>query len=118
MKTLMIAAALAAMTPAAALAADLSGAWKLNLDIGGMMIPLNCTFTQTGGALGGTCDGADGKPAVVKGAVDGTKITWTYDTTFQDMPMHVAYTGEVKADNTVAGTVDASGNAGTFTGAK
>ena len=117
MKKLLIAAAVL-LAPTAASAADLSGVWKLNLDIAGMMIPLACTFTETGQTLGGTCDGADGKPAAVTGAIDGSKVTWAYDTKFQDMPMHVAYTGEIKADASIGGAVDASGNAGTFTGTK
>jgi hypothetical protein len=118
MNKLLIAAAVAALAPAAAQAQDLSGAWKLNLNIADMMIPLTCTFTQMGGTLGGTCDGADGKPAAVTGTVDGTKLKWSYDTTFQDMPMHVAYAGEVKPDSTIGGTVEATGASGTFTGTK
>ncbi len=117
MKRLLIAAAVL-LAPAAASAADLSGAWKFNLNIAGMMIPLACTFTETGQTLGGNCDGADGKPAAVTGAVDGSKVTWAYDTVYQGMPMHVAYTGELKTDTTIAGALDASGNAGTFDGSK
>lgn len=118
MKTLMIAAAVAVLAPAAALAQDMSGAWKLNLNIADMMIPLGCTFTQMDKTLGGTCDGADGKPATVTGTVDGTKIAFAYDTNFNGMPMHVAYTGDVKPDNTISGAVNVPGSSGTFTGTK
>jgi hypothetical protein len=118
MKALAFAAALA-LAPAMVSAADLSGVWKLNLDIQGMPIPLTCTFAQMDKALSGTCDGADGKPAALTGSVDGGKLAWTYDTVFQGMPMHVAYTGEVKADNSISGAVEGTGGAsGTFTGTK
>jgi hypothetical protein len=118
MKTLLIAAAALVLAPAVASAADLSGMWKLNLNIADMAIPLGCTLSQSGGALTGTCDGADGKPCQVTGTVDGTKVAFAYDTTFQDMPMHVAYTGEMKSDTSMAGAVAVPGASGTFTGTK
>ena len=40
---------------------------------------------------------------------------FAYDVKFQDMPLHVAYKGQQQADGTVKGTVEAGGNAGTFT---
>lgn len=118
MKTFLIAAAAVLLAPAAAMAADISGAWKLTLNIADMTIPLGCTLAQSGGTLSGSCDGADGKPATVTGTVDGTKVAFAYDTNFQDMPMHVAYTGELKSDTSMSGAVNVPGSAGTFTAAK
>jgi hypothetical protein len=117
MKKLMIAAAVAVMAPGLALA-DASGAWKLTLNIADMTIPVACTLTQMDKTLGGTCDGADGKPATVTGTVDGTKVSFAYDTNFQDMPLHVAYTGDLKSDTSMSGAVNVPGAAGTFTGTK
>jgi hypothetical protein len=118
MKTLLCAAAALLLAPAVALAQDVSGTWKLTVTVADMPIKLTCTFAQMDNMLSGTCDGADGKPAKVAGTVDGTKVAWAYDTIFQDMPMHVAYTGEVKPDSTIGGQVNLLGLTGTFTGAK
>ena len=50
--------------------------------------------------------------------VDGgvTKSEFSYDVTFNDMPMHVVYKGQSQADGSVKGSVEAAGTTGTFTG--
>ena len=118
MKTLMLAAAAALLAPGLAAAQDLSGTWNLNLNIADMMIPVTCTFVQAGQALTGSCGGPDGKPAALTGTVDGAKLSWAYDTQFQDMPMHVAYKGDIKSDTAISGALDVPGASGTFTGTK
>lgn len=123
MKLSLIAAAAAVLlAPAAASAADLSGSWKLELSIAGMMFETTCQMTQAGAAITGSCTGADpaagGKPTVLTGTVDGSTAKFAYDITYQGNPMHVAYTGAMKSDTAMDGAVDVQIAQGTFTGAK
>ena len=121
MKTLLLAAATAALlVPGIAAAADLTGSWKLSLDIGGMPFETACTLTQTGTALSGGCSGSDSKdpPAPVTGAVDGATAKFAYDITYQGNPMHVAYTAAIKSDTAMDGAVDVQIAQGTFKATK
>jgi hypothetical protein len=120
MKTLIAAAAAAALlAPGIAAAADLTGAWKIDLDIGGMQFHADCKMTQTAAALTGSCAGADGAPpSAMTGTVEGSTAKFAYDITYQGNPMHVAYTGEVKSDKAIEGAVDVQIAQGTFKAAK
>lgn len=121
MKTLMVTAAAAALLiPGVSNAADLSGAWKLDLQIAGMEYHATCQMKEDGTALSGTCSGtdADPKPVAMTGAVDGSSAKFAYDITYNGSPMHVAYTGNVKSDTTMDGSVDVQIAQGTFTAVK
>ena len=116
----VIAAAAGALLAPAIASADQSGAWKLSVKVGDMTIPVTCNFTQSGAALSGTCARSDAPeaPAATTGTVDGSAIKFAYDVKFQDMPLHVAYTGAVQGDGSLTGTIDVAGQTGTFTGTK
>jgi hypothetical protein len=115
-KSLIIAAALAC-APAAALAADVSGVWNVNGAFGdAIKYSSVCTLKQdTAGKLAGTCKGTQQEDAATTGAVTGTSVAFAYDTTYQGSPVHLDYKGDVQADGSVKGTVDAGGAQGTFT---
>ena len=121
MRKLLLISALAVLAPGVASAADLSGAWKLAVDVSGMMINITCNLTQQGAALSGTCartDAAGEKPSAVTGSVDGSTAKWAYDVDFNGMPLHIAYTGNVTSDTAMTGTLDVAGGSGTFTATK
>ena len=120
MNRIAIIAAVALLAPGVAAAADLSGAWKLDVKVNDMSIPVTCTFTDTGGALSGTCARTDdgSKTAALTGTLDGSTAKWAYDVTFQDMPLHIAYTGAMTSDTAMTGTLDVAGGMGTFTATK
>ena len=119
-KRLLIAAAVLALTPAAALAADLSGAWKINgsFDSMGITYSLTCTLTQTGSALAGPCKGPAGEDIKATGSFDGANAVISYDTTYQGAPVHLDYKGTVQPDGSLKGAIDAGAVQGTFTAAK
>ena len=119
-KKLLIAAAVLALTPVAAFAADLSGAWKINgnFDSMGVTYSLTCTLTQTGAALAGPCKGPQGEDIKATGSFDGTTATISYDTTYQGTPVHLDYKGALQPDGTLKGAIDAGAVQGTFTAAK
>jgi hypothetical protein len=119
-KKLLVAASVLALSPAAAFAADLSGAWKINGSFAdmGVTYSLTCTLTQSGAALSGPCKGPQGEDIKATGSVDGTKTDFSYDTTYQGAPVHLDYKGDVQADGTLKGAIDAGAARGSFTAAK
>ena len=124
MKTLVIAAACAAALslPGLASAADLTGAWKLVVNVAGMTVHIGCDFKQAGADLTGTCHRTDGdapeKPAPITGKVDGSNAAWSYSISFGDMPLKLDYTGAIKSDTAMDGKISVAGMDGTFTGTK
>ena len=124
MKKLSIAlACLGAMAlPSLASAADLSGAWKLVVNVAGMTVHISCDLKQAGADLTGTCGRTDGdapeKPAAATGHVDGAVAKWSYSVSFSDMPLKLDYTGNIKSDTAMDGAISVAGMDGTFTGTK
>jgi hypothetical protein len=119
-KSLIIAAALA-LAPAAALAADESGAWTLKGDIGNGAVTWSsvCTLKQDdAGKLTGSCKGTQQEDAAATGSVTGSTVEIIYDTTYQGSPVHLDYKGDVQSDGSLKGTVDTGGPQGTFTATK
>lgn len=120
MKRLLWLAAVAALAPTIASAADISGAWKLDVSVNDQKIPVGCNLTQSGSTVGGSCNRTDQAepPAAVTGSVDGSTVKFGYDIKFQDQALHVAYTGALSSDTAMSGTLEVAGGAGTFTGTK
>ncbi len=119
MKKLLLIAAAVLLAPGIAAAADISGAWKITTNANGQDLVVNCNFAQSGSALSGTCGLAGGAetPAALTGTVDGMAASWAYDVKFQDMPLHVAFKGDVM-DKTMSGTMDVAGGSSPFKAAK
>ena len=119
MKTfLLVAVALA--PPAAAGAADISGAWKVDSSVGTTPISINCTLVQTGHALSGACAPSvgDAGPTALTGTVDGNKAAWGYDVVFRGKPAHVGYTADIASDAAMTGVLDLAGKPSPFTAAR
>ena len=108
MKLLVLSVVLAS-TSVLALAADsapISGTWNIHINIAGNESDAVCTFTQKNTDLAGTCksDSGEGKAS---GKVDGTKITWSYDSEYNGSPLTLKYVGTLdSAANKIAGTVN------------
>jgi len=108
MKSLVLSFVLAS-TSVLALAADgtpISGTWNIHINIAGNESDSVCTFTQKDTDLTGTCksDSGEGKAS---GKVDGTKITWSYDSEYNGSPLTLKYVGTLdSATNKIAGTVN------------
>ncbi len=118
MKLAIAAAAFALAIPGLASAATQK--WKIEGDVSGFMFTLNCTLEIGDGKISGPCvSDQDPNPVNTTGtyttAGDVTSSEFSYDVKFQDMPLHVVYKGKSQADGSVKGSVEAAGNAGTFT---
>ncbi len=107
MKTLLLSALLAFAT-VTALAADnapLTGKWKVHSSIAGNDSDSECTFTQKDNDLTGSCSTDQGSSKAT-GKVDGTKITWSYDSEYNGSPLTVKFSGTLdSAAGKIAGSV-------------
>jgi len=84
---------------------SLTGRWKVHNSIVGNESDQDCTFTQAGNDLTGTCSLEQGS-AKVTGTVSDTKITWQYNTEYNGSPLTLVYTGTIDKDSKITGTVE------------
>ena len=104
----MILSLVLASTSVLALAADnasVGGKWNVHNNIAGNESDTVCTLTQTGADLTGTCKSENGEGKAT-GKVEGTKITWSYDSEYNGTPLTVKYSGTFdSAASKITGTV-------------
>jgi len=118
---ILLASALLACSAVASFAADgpsIVGKWKIHSNIAGNESDSECTLTQTGNDIGGTCKGAEAPVAKVTGKVDGAKVTWQFDSDYNGTPLTIKYTATLDANSgKIAGAVnvDPFGVEGDFT---
>lgn len=99
-------------------AADLTGHWKVQVDIAGNSGSPSFTFHQEGNKLTGTYNGLLGE-AKVTGTVDGDKVRWEFKGNYDGNALNVVYSGTIESPTKMKGTVDLGGMAdGTFTAEK
>lgn len=113
-------AALAALVPSAAFAADFSGSWRIDNLFNGASAIINCTLVQSGNALSGNC-----KPDIpgmagsdLTGTVDGAIANWGYDVVFNGNKARVDFVAELAADGALQGNVLRNGSPSPITGTK
>jgi len=95
--------------------ASAAGTWKVHASIAGNDSDAECTFTQTGNDLAGTCASQMGSIKIT-GKVDGKKVSWSYNTEYNGSPLTVKYDGTLDAGKISGGvTVDPFGVTGDFT---
>lgn len=116
-KVLAVSAVFFASAALAVAAPSLSGKWSIHQSVAGNDSDVTCTFVQTDNAIAGSCKGEEGKELPLKGAIDGTKATWQYDSEYNGTPLTIKYTATLDDPNTIKGTltVDPFGVDGEFT---
>ncbi|MBI2689075.1 MAG: hypothetical protein HYX27_22455 [Acidobacteria bacterium] len=96
------------------IAADITGKWTFQVDLGGASGSPTFTFQQKGEELTGTYAGQLGE-AKLKGTVKGDKVEFQFETSAGT----VVYKGTVASASTMKGTADYGGQAqGTWTAKK
>ena len=100
MKTLFLSILLASASVSAARAdnASLSGKWEVHSNVAGNESDVACTFTQKDDDLGGSC-ATDHGDRPLTGKVNGTKITWSYDSEYEGTPLTVKYSGTINGSD-------------------
>lgn len=98
---------------------SLNGKWEVHSNVAGNESNVECTFTQKDNDLGGSC-ATDNGDRPVTGKVNGTKITWSYDSEYEGTPLTVKYSGTIdSAASKLSGSVSVEqfGVDGDFTAA-
>jgi hypothetical protein len=107
MRSLVLSVVLASVSVLAVAAdsAPISGKWNIHNSVAGNESDAACTFTQKDTELTGTCTSDNGSGKAT-GKVDGTKITWSYDSQYNGSPLTLTYSGTFDSTaNKIAGTV-------------
>lgn len=101
----------------AAGAPNLTGDWSIHNSIAGNESDQQCTLAQKDNAISGSCKSAEGKDLTVTGSVDGSKVTWKYDSEYNGSPLTMIYTATIDDSGKVAGSVEVQpfGVTGDFT---
>ena len=125
MKRLKMLALVAALSAVPAFAqggeTSVSGTWKVSGDVVGNPVNLVCTFAQDGRKLTGSCkDAGSEKQNALTGEVDDKKVSWKFDTTFNNQSITVSLTGTLESPTQLKGGIGVQpyGVSGDFTAAK
>ncbi len=96
MRTLLVSILMASASVLAVRAdnVSLSGKWEVHSNVAGNESDVECTFIQKDNDLGGNC-ATDHGDRPLTGKVDGTKITWSYDSEYEGTPLTVKYSGTI-----------------------
>ena len=106
------------LTAALALAADVTGKWRFEVETSAGSGSPTFDLKQDGEKLTGTYSGALGE-ANVTGSVKGDDVEITFEAAPTGDKVVVKYTGKLDGADKIKGTVDLGGLAkGTFTGEK
>lgn len=118
-RTLLFAAmaALTASMPAAA--ADVTGDWKIDGDIGQMPVSIVCTLKEVDHKLTGACRSPEVGELPLTGETSGETATWTYSVNYQGQQFTVSYNGTLDSATDMQGSISVAGNpSGSFKGKK
>ena len=107
--------AVAAIHPAAAIAAapaaDVSGTWTASFDSQVGQQTYTYTFKVEGGALTGHSKSNIGESDLA-GTVDGDKVTFVENLTYQDQKLAITYTGQIVSADEIKFKRDVAGQGG------
>ena len=93
-------------------AADFSGKWKIDGDVQGNPVMLECAFQpKAQDKFAGKCTINSGESVDVEGALTGEKVNFKFDAGGYTL----VYTGTVQPE-TVAGDIEVAGTTGSFSG--
>lgn len=87
-----------------ALAADVSGVWKADVNIAGNAGSPVFTFKQNGEKLSGTYSGALGESPIT-GTVSGNKVTWEFEVEVGGEKLKLVYKGTLDSATSMKGSI-------------
>ena len=102
------------LLPLAALAADapnLTGTWKASFDTQIGKQEYTYTFVVKGSQLMGRAKSANGDTEITEGKIDGSKVSFVENLSYQGMPLRIVYTGTVTSPDEIDLTRDVGGQA-------
>jgi hypothetical protein len=96
-----------------AVAADISGTWKLEGDIAGVHINRTCTIKQAETKISGSCKSQMNDLALA-GEVNGSDVTWHYEADYEGTKVTLNFKGTLDGSS-IKGKIDTAGTGGDFT---
>ena len=99
LRTILMAALVAALMTVSALAASIDGKWTGEMQTPNGSRPVNFTFTTDGSTLNGSTSVRNGETKVSNGKVDGVSISFDVTREFQGNSMTMHYAGKVSGDD-------------------
>lgn len=118
MKRFLLTLSAVVLSAVTALAADVSGTWKVEGDVYANPVKFTCALKQTGEALAGTATFEGGKEAAVTGSVKENAVTFEFDTEHEGTTYHLVFTSTLGAEGGLKGTIAVAGVEGTFSAAR
>src|SRR6266436_3874302 len=99
-------------------APNLTGKWTIHNSIAGNENDQECKLVVTDNKITGSCKSQD-KDLPVTGTVDGNKVSWQYQSEYNNSPITLIYTATLDDSNKIVGTVEVQpyGVTGDFTAA-
>ena len=101
-----------ALLPLAALAADIGGSWTTSFDSPVGTQSYTFTFVVNGTQLTGKAKSANGDDAIEEGKIDGNKVSFVENMTYQGMALRIVYTGTVISADEIKFSRDVGGQGG------
>jgi hypothetical protein len=101
-----------ALLPIGAIAADapsISGVWKASFDTQIGKQDYTYTFSVKGSQLTGRAKSANGDTEITEGKIEGSKVSFVENLSYQGMPLRIAYTGTVVSADEIEFTRDVAG---------
>jgi len=118
MKNILLTLSFVALAAVTALAADVSGTWKVDGTVYGNPVKFSGALKQQGATLSGTATFEDGRAVPVTGSVSEKAVTFEFDAEHEGTTYHLVFTGTLGADGGLTGTIAVAGVEGTFTATK
>jgi hypothetical protein len=113
-------AAMVALAPSTAWAAEFSGTWRIDNLFNGASSIITCTLVQDGNTLAGSCkpEIPGIAPSELSGTVDGSSAKWGYDVVFNGNAARIDFIAELGPDGTLTGDVLRNGSPSPITAFK
>ena len=119
MKKTLLSALVLALLPTTHAAADVTGEWKVEGDIGGMPVAILCKLDEKDHKLTGMCSNAEVGDLPLTGETTADSASWTYNVNYQGQQFTVSYNGKLSSPTAMKGDIAVGGNpSGSFTGTK
>ena len=106
---LVLALALLPLLVLAADAPNISGTWTASFDTQIGKQDYTYTFLVKGSQLTGRAKSANGDTEIAEGKVDGNKVSFVENLSFQGMPLRIVYSGTVTSADQIEFTRDVAG---------
>jgi hypothetical protein len=87
-------------------APNVTGKWNIHQSVAGNEADSQCNLVQTENTIGRSCKSREGKDLLVKGAMEGNKATWQFESDYNGTQLTIKFTGTIDDPGKMSGSVD------------